>query len=239
MKKDLLLISALIFISLQLCFGASMKKAGDEECDKQTDTIIKNLSVAQADSLMQTNIGNPNFVIIDVRTPGEYNAGYIQGAININYNAANFGAIIDTLNKNKMYLVYCGSGTRSAKARDTMDAKHFTEVYNMLGGTSAWVGAGHSLVVPTVCQTFNKSFESTIIYPNPVNNISTIKVNGTDNLSGTLTVYDIFGRLIVNDNIEKGNTFIIDNKNYNAGIYIYHVTAGNKLIGSGKFEVIK
>ena len=38
------------------------------------------------------------------------------------------------LDKNKVYLIYCASGSRSGNAHDTMRSQGFHEVYNMLGG---------------------------------------------------------------------------------------------------------
>lgn len=237
MKKVLLPVSILFFISFQLSFGATMKKNDNLINDKQTDTLIKNISVVQADSLIQANTANPDFIIIDVRTPSEYNAGFIEGAININYYASNFSAIIDTLNRNKMYLVYCGSGTRSAKARDTMQRKHFVTVYNMIGGTGAWVGAGYPLVTATSLMAVNNTEITTIVYPNPINDISTIEISGIQNINGVIEVYDLFGRKIKSFSIN--NNISINRNEFDAGLYIYQVIADDKLIGSGKFEVIK
>lgn len=236
MKKKLLLISFIVLATFHVSKAASQKKFANINIDKQTDTIVRNLSVIQADSLIQANIGNPDFIIIDVRTPSEYNTGFIQGAININYYASNFGAIIDTLNRNKMYLVYCGSGTRSAKARDTMHAKHFVTVYNMLGGTGAWVSAGYPLVTATSVIALNINEISLSFYPNPLTDISTIEISGVPNFNGIFEIYDFLGRKI--KSIAITNEMNINRNEFGKGIYIYKIIADNKFIGSGKFEVI-
>lgn len=82
-----------------------------------------------------------NTVILDVRTPEEYAAGHIPHAVLMNYNAPGFASALDTLNKNKTYLVYCASGGRSAKASSMMAEKGFKEIYNLEGGFSRWNGA--------------------------------------------------------------------------------------------------
>jgi len=237
MKKLLLSVSVLFFICLQISIASTIKKPADGINEKQTDTLIKNITVVQADSLIQANTTNPDFIIIDVRTPSEYNSGFIQGAININYYAANFGAIIDTLDKNKIYLVYCGSGTRSAKARDTMQRKHFVTVYNMLGGTGAWVGAGYPLVTATSILALNNTEITTSVYPNPVNDVSTIEIWGVQNYTGVIDIYDLFGRKI--KSLPITNKISIYGNEFDDGIYFYQVIADDKLIGFGKFEVIK
>jgi rhodanese-related sulfurtransferase len=237
MKKLLLSVSVLFFICLQLSIASTIKKPADGINEKQTDTLIKNVTVVQADSLIQSNTTNPDFIIIDVRTPSEYGNGFIQGAININYYAANFGAIIDTLDKNKMYLVYCGSGTRSAKARDTMQRKHFVTVYNMLGGTGAWVGAGYPLVTATSILALNNTEITTSVYPNPVSDVSTIDISGIENFIGVVMIYDLFGKEI--KRLKITNKINVIQNEFDDGIYFYQVIANDKLIGSGKFEVIK
>jgi rhodanese-related sulfurtransferase len=106
-----------------------------------TDTLITNITTTQGHDTIAAYSGNPNFVILDVRTPGEY-VTHIAGAVNIDYNNANFSTIMDTLNKGKVYLIHCASGSRSALAKAVMQTKHFRTVYNM-GGINAWISAGY------------------------------------------------------------------------------------------------
>ncbi len=68
--------------------------------------IYQGLSVAQSDSLINANVDNPNFVILDVRTPGEYNPQHLEGAINRNFYDSDFEAQLDALDKDKMYLIH-------------------------------------------------------------------------------------------------------------------------------------
>lgn len=96
----------------------------------------------QADNKAFTaQMKNENAVILDVRTPEEYAAGHIPHAILINFNAPDFAARIDSLNKSKTYLVYCAAGGRSAKASTMMAEKGFKDVYNLEGGFTQWNGA--------------------------------------------------------------------------------------------------
>ena len=39
---------------------------------KIKNSVFQHLSVTQCDSLIQANVNNPDFVLLDVRTPGEY-----------------------------------------------------------------------------------------------------------------------------------------------------------------------
>lgn len=77
-------------------------------------------------------------VIIDVRTPEEFAQGHIKGAKNINFLDADFTNEIKRLDSNKEYLIYCRSGTRSAKAQKVMEANGVAKIYNLDGGYNAW-----------------------------------------------------------------------------------------------------
>jgi len=55
-------------------------------------------------------------IIIDVRTPEEFAAGHLDGALLIDIKDASFDAKIAALDPNAEYMVYCRSGNRSAQA---------------------------------------------------------------------------------------------------------------------------
>jgi len=104
--------------------------------------IIADITAQEASALIQDNQGNPDFVILDVRTPGEFAGGHIENAINIDKNSETFQGELNNLDKDKTYLVYCGSGGRSASALAIMQELGFMEAYNMLGGISQWQAEG-------------------------------------------------------------------------------------------------
>jgi thioredoxin len=89
-----------------------------------------------------------NVFVLDVRTPEEFAEGYIENAVNINVNSAEFKDEIAKLDKNKSYLVYCLSGKRSASAASYMRSNGFKEVINLEGGILAW--QSNNLPVVTV-----------------------------------------------------------------------------------------
>lgn len=59
-------------------------------------------------------------LIIDVRTPEEFIAGHVRGALLIDFKDASFDAKIAELDPNAEYIVYCRSGNRSAQAAARM-----------------------------------------------------------------------------------------------------------------------
>lgn len=69
-------------------------------------------------------------VIIDVRTPGEFASGHLDGAINIDVQSPDFAEQIMQLDKDGDYLVYCRSGNRSGQAISQMSQMGFSELTN-------------------------------------------------------------------------------------------------------------
>lgn len=76
--------------------------------------------------------------VVDVRTPEEVAEGHLAGSLNINFLGENFTQEIETLNKNKTYLLYCRSGARTRRAADQMQKAGFKKVYMLEGGITAW-----------------------------------------------------------------------------------------------------
>ena len=82
-----------------------------------------------------------NAVLLDVRTEGELNEGYIPEAIHIDiYKGQGFIYKLEELDKSKNYYVYCRSGARSAQACAIMNHLGFETAYNLSGGILEWQG---------------------------------------------------------------------------------------------------
>jgi len=81
-------------------------------------------------------------VILDVRTPEEFQAGHIPGAVNLDFNASDFQTRAVLLDRSKVYLVHCASGVRSARACDKLNHLNFPNIYNLPGGFRVWAKAG-------------------------------------------------------------------------------------------------
>ena len=80
----------------------------------------------------------PKGIVLDVRTPGEYDKGYISKALNVDYRNENFKAEVAKLDTAATYFVYCRSGGRSASAAGYMKSAGFSKVYDLKGGIIAW-----------------------------------------------------------------------------------------------------
>ncbi len=109
-------------------------------CSSSSD--LENLDAAA----FSQKVNETGVVVLDVRTPGEFMAGHIQGAINIDVEGAQFDSEIATLDKTKTYAVYCKSGRRSAIAVGKMKDTGFTKIFNLQNGVADWQSNGLPLV---------------------------------------------------------------------------------------------
>lgn len=85
-------------------------------------------------------------VILDVRTERELTSGRIEKAVHLDISAPDFDARLERLDRKAVYLVYCASGVRSARACQKMKALGFEHVFNLDRGLLAWRAAGLPLV---------------------------------------------------------------------------------------------
>lgn len=91
------------------------------------------------------NHPNSQVVILDIRTPEEYESGHIEGALNIDYYNENFKSELEKLDPEKQYLVYCRSGSRSGNSMQLFEIAGLKKVYNMRGGINSWKERGYPL----------------------------------------------------------------------------------------------
>lgn len=81
-------------------------------------------------------------VILDVRSNFEFGGDKIKGAVNMSYTAPGFDSRVSQLDKDKTYLVYCATGSRSAGACSEMKKLGFKHIYNLSGGFEHWKNEG-------------------------------------------------------------------------------------------------
>jgi rhodanese-related sulfurtransferase len=141
-----------------------------------TENIYKKITVTKCDSLIKANENNPNFVILDVRTYGEWVNDHLAGSINRSTGNSNFEQQLDVLPKHKIFLIHCQSGGRSAGAFSKMQALNFSEVYEMQGGIGTWKSNGY----PTTSELAPKLM--LVSYTDVLENSS-----GTDTINITIT----------------------------------------------------
>lgn len=110
-------------------------------------------------AMAQTNIDvnafegkmKDNTQLLDVRTPSEFERGYLPNARNADWkNQEAFKKAVASLDKSKPVLVYCYSGGRSANAADYLAKEGFKEVYNLEGGYLKWTTANKAVNAPAL-----------------------------------------------------------------------------------------
>ena len=127
------LIAALLGLAVLLT-ACSSTSSTDE-------AVLETVSPAAAAALIEEQ--PDGLVVLDVRTPEEFQAGRIESASNVDFYDADFAAQLDALDKDVPYVMYCRSGNRSAGALETMKDLGFTEVYEVEGGIVNWNQQGY------------------------------------------------------------------------------------------------
>ena len=90
------------------------------------------ISSTDAKTMMETR----DVTVIDVRDPGSFDAGRIDGAIHV--SDANVQDFIATSDKSMPLLVCCYHGNMSQGAADYFSEQGFTETYSLDGGYEGW-----------------------------------------------------------------------------------------------------
>ena len=107
------------------------------------DVISEKVSV---DEFQKQLSSASDYILLDVRTADEFNAGHLNGAINIDYYSADAKDQFSKLDKEKTVFIYCRSGGRSGKSAAILKDLCFKDVKDMQGGYMEWSGKGYGTV---------------------------------------------------------------------------------------------
>lgn len=111
---------------------------GTTGCSAQSDGI----SILTPQVFIEQAKADTTSIILDVRTPGEYQEEHLAGAQQLDFlNTEAFDAGIKQLDKSHTYYVYCRSGKRSHHACMKMQ-KQGLKVFDMEGGILNWKKLG-------------------------------------------------------------------------------------------------
>lgn len=138
MKKKGLRLLALAVVMLVLLLPGGYFDRGLLSQEKR----FKHLTVGEAAAMLQVKKNEPDFVLLDVRTPQEFAGERLENAVNLDYYGLDFRESLDRLDKGKVYLVYCRTGRRSSLTLMIMEELGFREAYNVLGGIVQWKAEG-------------------------------------------------------------------------------------------------
>ena len=104
-------------------------------------------SIAQmpVDELHEQLAEKTNLQIVDVRRPAEYESGHIPTAINL--ELSHLQESLSQLDPNRATAILCAGGYRSIAAASILARHGFKEIFNVIGGTTAWINSGYEVAV--------------------------------------------------------------------------------------------
>jgi len=130
-------LSAAMWLVAALTFGSGLVVALRMRETLQRPAPVQPAVVPtciEAEALRQRS----SAVVIDVRSPEEYAAGHVEGAINIPLDALASG--VGEIPKDAFVVTACGKGGgRSDSAAEQLRAMGYTSVRPLCGGTQAWL----------------------------------------------------------------------------------------------------
>jgi rhodanese-related sulfurtransferase len=139
MKKKALLLSAFLLILFSGCLGQNSTQKSNYAQQLNPSKITQ----SQLSELIQND---DDFLLIDVRTEGEYNDGHLPGAIVIPYNEfeTRYEEILEF--KDKKVILYCHVGGMGDHAGRVLIKNGFTNVENLEGGIARWRNTGGRII---------------------------------------------------------------------------------------------
>ena len=108
------------------------------------ETESSDLTAAQALEFLSAE---NDVIVLDVRTPQEFSAGHIEGALNLDIKQDGFKERLAKLEKGNAFLVHCASGRRSQLSVAIMEELGFENIYHLDGGFNAWKQAGNPVAI--------------------------------------------------------------------------------------------
>jgi rhodanese-related sulfurtransferase len=84
--------------------------------------------------------GDSSLFVLDVRTPQEFSAGHVPGAVNIPYDEV--ASHLAEIPKDKDVVLYCKSGRRAGLAAEVLEANGYTKLEHLQGDMQAWLQDG-------------------------------------------------------------------------------------------------
>lgn len=97
------------------------------------------LDAAAVRNLIETN---PDVLLVDVRTPGEYETAHIAGSVNLPLDQVDAHLRRIVSDAGGRLVLVCQSGARATQAQQKLTAAGLTDVAALTGGVNAWTAAG-------------------------------------------------------------------------------------------------
>lgn len=129
MKK---MIAAVLIVIIMLCAGCSSKQNAQAPPAEKTPVV----KIMAEEAKTRLDRGD-KIIIVDVRTPAEYNEAHIKNSVLLPLDSIRDNAAAVIPDKDAVYFVYCRSGVRSATAAAQLVEMGYKNIYD-LGGIKDW-----------------------------------------------------------------------------------------------------
>lgn len=119
--------------------GQKAPAPGFQAMVQDAKTRIKEMNV---DQLKALKASGEKFTLIDVREDNEWAAGHATGAVHMGKGVIERDIESQIPQKNAKLVLYCGGGSRSALAADSLTKMGYSNVFSLVGGLGAYQKAG-------------------------------------------------------------------------------------------------
>lgn len=130
-------LTGLVLVAAPACGSSESAGTGAPTASASSPAGIRTLAPKDASATL-----TGGRVVVDLRTAGEFAAGHLAGAKDLDFYQSTFKDELGKLDRNTAYLIYCHSGNRSGQAREMMTQLGFTDVVEVKGGIAAWTADG-------------------------------------------------------------------------------------------------
>ena len=130
MKK---IIIAIMMITTILSAGCANSQYAQVPTAERAAVVKINAAEAKA----RLDQEGAKIILVDVRTPSEYNEAHIEKAISLPVNTIGKNASVVIPDREAVYFVYCRTGSRSAAASAQLVEMGYRNIYD-LGGIKDW-----------------------------------------------------------------------------------------------------
>ncbi|WP_187261923.1 rhodanese-like domain-containing protein [Pontibacter beigongshangensis] len=114
---------------------------------QQQNPAVATTTRISAQTYKESHAKKKNAVLVDVRTPAEFEEGHLKEAQNADFLSGELHSRMQNWDKSKTYYLYCATGNRSGKAAKLMEEAGFKKVYN-IGGFKELKEAGLPVIEP-------------------------------------------------------------------------------------------
>lgn len=136
--KQLLRMAVVVALALTFSVLPACSSSSTTSSSNGSGSDVPLVRAADAEAMIEDNVGNDDLCVLDVRTPEEYVLGHLENSLNIDYYDDSFRDSLDKLDREKTYIVYCRCGKRGAASVTMMQELGFAHVFNLDGGYLEW-----------------------------------------------------------------------------------------------------